>query len=92
MRYAPAIVCAIAIAGCATATAAQPAGGVATASAPTVPAKPGSARVVCEEEDTLGSRLGGHRVCHTKAEWEQIRRDQGDQLDRQERTQRVPGG
>ena len=32
-------------------------------------------QVICEYEEELGSRLGGHKVCATRAEW-QARRNQ----------------
>ena len=28
-------------------------------------------QVVCKAEQVTGSRLGGHRICHTRAEWDQ---------------------
>lgn len=28
--------------------------------------------VVCQKEDKIGTRLGGEKVCHTVAEWNQI--------------------
>jgi hypothetical protein len=29
-------------------------------------------QVVCQREDKIGTRLGGEKVCHTVAEWNQI--------------------
>jgi hypothetical protein len=29
-------------------------------------------KIVCEKEEKIGTRLGGERVCHTVAEWNQI--------------------
>jgi hypothetical protein len=29
-------------------------------------------QIVCEREDKIGTRLGGDKVCHTIAEWNQI--------------------
>jgi hypothetical protein len=55
----------------------------ATSSAP-VSGKPTKAkadpadRVICKEQEETGSRLGGHRVCHTKREWDRIAQDAGD--------------
>jgi hypothetical protein len=31
-----------------------------------------STKKICREEGTLGSRLENHRICRTKAEWDQI--------------------
>ena len=35
-------------------------------------------QVVCRYEEVTGSRLGGHKVCHTRREWEQISADARD--------------
>jgi hypothetical protein len=32
-------------------------------------------RIVCEREETLGTRLGAHKVCLTVAEWNEKRRE-----------------
>ncbi|MEA3037870.1 MAG: hypothetical protein QOE79_383 [Sphingomonadales bacterium] len=32
-----------------------------------------STKKICREEGTLGSRLENHRICRTKAEWDQIK-------------------
>jgi hypothetical protein len=32
-----------------------------------------SSKKICREEVDLGTRLGGKRICRTKAEWDQIR-------------------
>lgn len=32
-------------------------------------------RMVCVEAQQLGTRLGGHRICRTKAEWDQDRQN-----------------
>ena len=46
------------------------------------PAPPrGGSDIVCRSEDTIGTRLGGHRVCHTKLEWTQIQRDHRDRVE-----------
>ena len=28
--------------------------------------------LVCQKEAEIGSRLGGHKICHTRAEWRQL--------------------
>jgi len=54
----------------------------------TVQAQPGTVRianpneVVCERVEEIGTRLGGHRVCMTRAEWAQRRKDDRDQVER----------
>ena len=45
----------------------------AVSAAPATPAalKPED-RIVCRTEDTLGSRLESHKICHTAGEWKEI--------------------
>ena len=38
-------------------------------------------KMICKSEIPTGSRLGGHKVCRTRAEWADIARDAKDQLD-----------
>jgi hypothetical protein len=38
-------------------------------------------KMICKSEIATGSRLGGHKVCRTRAEWADIARDARDQLD-----------
>lgn len=33
-------------------------------------------RLICEKESETGSRLASHKICKTKAQWDDIRRDQ----------------
>jgi hypothetical protein len=40
---------------------------------------PGS-RVICKEVEVTGSLLPGPRICHTKAEWDQISHDSQQNL------------
>jgi hypothetical protein len=43
-----------------------------TAQNPTQP-KPNTAdKIICKTEETTGTRLGGHRVCATEAEWRDL--------------------
>jgi len=39
-------------------------------------------RMICEKQEELGSRLSTKRVCHTAAEWEVIRQEARQNLDR----------
>jgi hypothetical protein len=32
-----------------------------------------STKKICREEGTIGSRLENHRICRTKAEWDEIK-------------------
>ncbi|MGI9169052.1 MAG: hypothetical protein ACR2FH_02580 [Caulobacteraceae bacterium] len=32
-------------------------------------------RIICKREEVIGTRLGGHKTCHTFADWENIARD-----------------
>ena len=37
-------------------------------------------RVTCREEEEIGTRLGGKRICHTQREWKRIAQDGQDLL------------
>lgn len=37
--------------------------------------KSGANQVICEKELDTGSRLGAHKICHTRAQWDELRRD-----------------
>lgn len=43
------------------------------------PAKP---KLICETEEDIGSRLGRKRVCHTAAEWQRIKAESRDALEK----------
>lgn len=45
-------------------------------------AQPAKAKLICEKEQETGSRLGGRRVCHTKEEWDQIRAETRQNLEK----------
>jgi hypothetical protein len=32
-------------------------------------------QVICEKQEETGSRLSAHKVCHTRSQWDQMRRD-----------------
>lgn len=32
-------------------------------------------QVICEKEEETGSRLSSHKICHTRAQWDEMRRD-----------------
>jgi hypothetical protein len=60
----------------------------AAQSGPTDPAAPSSQsklkdpnHVICEKQEEIGSRLGAKRICHTAAEWQQIRQQNREQVD-----------
>ncbi len=82
---------ALAACGTPTKTAAPPQAGVAGPVA--IVAAPGAAQaaadnkgpgnpdqVICKREEITGSRLAGHRECHTRAEWAQIDQTGMDKL------------
>ena len=50
-------------------------------------------RVICEKEEDTGSRLSGRRVCHTREQWDQMRRDDRSTTERAQtqRTLSAPG-
>lgn len=43
-------------------------------------------RIVCQKEETIGTRLGGKKICLTIAQW------QARQLDDRDQTERVQSG
>lgn len=56
-----------------TAAVAQTQPPVQPQSAPS--AKSSADQVICEREQDTGSRLGAHKICHTRAQWDELRRD-----------------
>jgi hypothetical protein len=62
---------------------------VAAQPAPTQAAQPAAAnaksdldRMVCEKEDTIGTRLGARKVCKTVREWQEQRRVQREEAEK----------
>jgi hypothetical protein len=47
-----------------------------------------SQRVICKTQDEVGTRLGGKRICMTKAQWDQQAQDAHDSVDNIQRTPR----
>lgn len=45
-------------------------------------------RVICKTQDEVGTRLGGKRICMTKAQWDQQSQDAHDSVDNIQRTPR----
>lgn len=74
-----------------TAASAQDAAPAAPTAAPapsaTVKPASGGDRMICEREEELGTRLGGHKVCKTASQWAEERRIQRAEIDRSQ-TQR----
>jgi len=56
------------------------------------PAKPvhGPDEVICKRQGDTESRLGGTKVCHTRAEWDEMSRIARDEVDRSQNTVRNP--
>jgi invasion protein IalB len=48
-------------------------------------------RIICERQEEIGSRLGGSKVCHTAAEWDQLRRANREQVEDWQRQLTNPG-
>lgn len=61
---------------------ASPAAAQTTDSAQGQNSQPAKAKLICEKEQETGSRLGGKRVCHTKEEWDQIRAETRQNLEK----------
>jgi len=51
-------------------------------------------KIVCEVDQTTGSRLGAHKVCKTVLEWQQMRQEQREHVEGVQRNSNVgkPGG
>jgi invasion protein IalB len=50
---------------------------------PAAAAKPSDAgQMICEKQVDTGSRLSSHKICHTRSQWEQLRRDDRSELER----------
>ena len=47
-------------------------------------------KMVCRTEDTIGTLLGGHRECHTKAEWAAMARDSRREFEQNNRPLGAP--
>ena len=47
----------------------------AASPAPVAPKKAGADKLICVQAQEIGTRLAGHRICRTKAEWDQDRHD-----------------
>jgi hypothetical protein len=63
------------------ATGAAASGAPATSSAPTQTAATApSDPVICEWQEDIGTRLGSHKVCMTKSQWQREAYDSEDQL------------
>ena len=50
--------------------------------APPQNANPAKPKLICETEEDIGSRLGRKRVCHTAAEWQQIKSESRDAIEK----------
>lgn len=66
---------------------------VAATQAPQTPVatngvKPVKEKLICEQQEQVGSRLGGHRVCKTAAQWADERQQARMAIDRSQ-TQRA---
>ncbi|URD60002.1 hypothetical protein M8312_09330 [Sphingomonas sp. KRR8] len=47
--------------------------------------------VICEVQEELGSRLKGHKVCATRAEWAERRRQARTEVDLQQQNRPTKG-
>jgi hypothetical protein len=52
-------------------------------------------KIVCEVDQTIGSRLGAHKVCKTVLQWQQMKQEQREHVEGVQRNSNVgkqPGG
>ena len=45
-------------------------------------ANPSDNKIICEKEETVGSRVGAQKVCLTKSQWDQRRREHRETLEK----------
>ena len=83
---------AVALMACSTIAWSQATTGTTTTTTTTTatPATPPAEKLVCQTVEQLGSRLGGHRECKTKAQWAEERRLNREMIDRSQ-TQKACG-
>jgi hypothetical protein len=48
-------------------------------------------KILCERQEEIGSRLGGKKVCHTAAEWQELHRQNREQVDDWQQKLTSPG-
>ena len=48
-------------------------------------------RITCERVEQIGSRLSAKKICHTAAEWEELRKTGRDQVEDWQRQLTSPG-
>ena len=53
-----------------------------TTPAPAQNANPVKPKLICETEEDIGSRLGRKRVCHTAEQWQQIKAESRDAIEK----------
>lgn len=49
-------------------------------------------RMVCEREDTTGTRLGARKICLTSAQWQEKRREHREALERAQKNVGILNG
>lgn len=49
-------------------------------------------QVICEREQDTGSRVTGHKICHTRSQWAQIQRDDRETTEQTQRNRPLDGG
>lgn len=47
--------------------------------------------VVCERQQDTGTRLSSHKICHTRAQWQQLRYDDRDAIEKIQRERPMNG-
>lgn len=48
--------------------------------------------VICERQEDTGSRLSSHKICHTRSQWQQLRYDDRDAVEKIQRERPLNGG
>ncbi len=86
-RAAALVVTSVAMASSGIAIAQQSA---ASSDQPAKPVKDPN-EIICERQSEVGSRLSSTKVCHTRAEWVALRKDDRDYLDRVQQQRGMQG-
>ena len=68
-----------------TAALQAPAAQEPIATPPAEVAKPKREKVICKAESKTGSRVNFRQICHTKAEWDAIHRENRNVIDKAQR-------
>ena len=82
LKVIPASFAAVLLSGMSGSALAQAAAPAPVQNAAPVRVGPNLNEVICEKQEVLGSRLSSRRVCHTRAEWADLKLQDRQELER----------